>query len=623
MVVGLFNPKAIVFFVAVFPHFVDPAAGQVTLQLFVLGVLFSVIALVSDGAWGLGAGSARDRLLGAPRLLVGLRTDRRGRHARARLAHHRDRGRVSGGLTARIRRRSDCPMMARPSKHQPGTQAIHADDAARGGAVVAPIVQATTFAQPTDAEFVDAATRSFSDDFYVRYGTPNHTQVAEVVAALEGADRAMVTAGGMGAISTLALALLKAGDHVVAQRSIYPGTTALVGTVLERFGVTSSTVDLRDLDALEGALRDETALVLVETPSNPFLGIVDVAAVAHLAHRRGALVVVDNTLATPINQRPLELGADLVWHSATKYLGGHSDVSAGVVAGHTDVIEEIWRTHLVVGSVLGPFDAWLLLRGLRTLDVRVARHNENALALAAALEAHEAVTRGLLPRARLAPPARSSRRPRCAGSAGCSPSRSRAAPRRRTGSSTGSACPRGRRASGRSTPSGRGPRRCGGTRATTTPPSPTTSHRGSCASRSASSRPSTSWTTSPPPSTRSTTSPTPVARPDDPSALIAGRVAGGDGDRVATGHSSRAPRRRRLSRRCIGAPARTKVGASSAVAPSTGAMRARRLQRPARPGPARRARWPTSPRAGGRRRPRGRTPARPSRCPSRASRRGR
>ncbi len=283
------------------------------------------------------------------------------------------------------------PLMARPSKHQPGTQAIHADDAARHGAVVAPIVQATTFAHATDAEFVDAATRRFSDEFYVRYGTPNHTQVAEVVAALEGADAAMVTAAGMGAISTLALALLGAGDHVVVQRSIYPGTTALVSTVLERFGVTSSTVDLGDLDALQGSLRDETALVLVETPSNPFCGIVDVAAVAHLAHGAGARVVVDNTLATPINQRPLELGADLVWHSATKYLGGHADVSAGVVAGRTDLIEEIWRTHLVVGAVLGPFDAWLLLRGLRTLDVRVARHNESALALARALEAHEAV----------------------------------------------------------------------------------------------------------------------------------------------------------------------------------------------------------------------------------------
>ncbi|HUD69265.1 MAG TPA: PLP-dependent aspartate aminotransferase family protein [Acidimicrobiales bacterium] len=281
--------------------------------------------------------------------------------------------------------------MTNSSKHEPGTQAIHADDASRGGAVVAPISQATTFAAATDAAFLDAATRSFTDDFYIRYGTPNHTQVADVVAALEGADRALVTAGGMGAVSTVALALLTAGDHVVAQTSIYPGTTTLVGTLLARFGVSSTTIDLTDLVALEDALSVPTRLVFVETPSNPFLGVVDVAAVSHLAHRHGATVLVDNTIATPINQRPLELGADLVWHSATKYLGGHSDVSAGVVAGHTDVIEEIWRTHLVVGSVLGPFDAWLLLRGLRTLDVRMARHNDNATALAQLLSDHDLV----------------------------------------------------------------------------------------------------------------------------------------------------------------------------------------------------------------------------------------
>jgi methionine-gamma-lyase len=287
--------------------------------------------------------------------------------------------------------------MTNSSKHEPGTQAIHADDASRGGAVVAPISQATTFAAATDAAFVDAATRSFTDDFYIRYGTPNHTQVADVVSALEGADRALVTAAGMGAVSTVALALLRAGDHVVAQESIYPGTTALVSTVLARFGVTATTVDLSDLAALEAALATPTRLVFVESPSNPFLRVVDVAAVAHLAHLAGATVLVDNTIATPINQRPLELGADLVWHSATKYLGGHSDVSAGVVAGRTDVIEEIWRTHLVVGSVLGPFDAWLLLRGLRTLDVRVARHNENASALASLLSDHDVVDKVYYP----------------------------------------------------------------------------------------------------------------------------------------------------------------------------------------------------------------------------------
>ena len=167
--------------------------------------------------------------------------------------------------------------MTNSSKHEPGTQAIHADDASRAGAVVAPISQATTFAAATDAEFLETATRSFTDDFYIRYGTPNHTQVADVVAALEGADRALVTAAGMGAVSTVALALLRAGDHVVAQRTIYPGTTALVSTVLERFGVSATTVDLTDLAALEAALATPTRLVFVETPSNPFLSVVDVA----------------------------------------------------------------------------------------------------------------------------------------------------------------------------------------------------------------------------------------------------------------------------------------------------------------------------------------------------------
>jgi methionine-gamma-lyase len=282
------------------------------------------------------------------------------------------------------------------AKHLPGTEVIHADDAVRGGQVAPSIAQASTFAAQSDAEFVESATRTFSDDFYVRYGTPNHTQVAEVVAALEGADRALVTASGMGAITTIALALLAQGDHVVVQRTIYPGTSALMG-LLERFGVTSSTVALEDAGALDGALRDETALVLVETPSNPFLRVVDLPAIAAAAHARGAVVVVDNTLATPINQRPLELGADLVWHSATKYLGGHSDVSAGVVAGRADLVEQVWRAHLVAGAVLGPFDAWLVLRGLRTLDVRVARHNENAQAIAQVLEAHHDVARVYYP----------------------------------------------------------------------------------------------------------------------------------------------------------------------------------------------------------------------------------
>lgn len=235
------------------------------------------------------------------------------------------------------------------------------------------------------------ATKSFSDEFYIRYGTPNHTQVADVVSALEGAERAVVTASGMGAISTLALCLLNQGDHVVIQRSIYPGTSSLVSGLLARFGVSSTLISQSDPESLVEALRPETGLVLLETPSNPLLGLTDIRSFSDIAHNNGSMVAVDNTVATPINQRPLDLRADLVWHSATKYLGGHSDVSAGVIAGRADVVERIWRTHLAIGSVLGPIDAWLLLRGIRTLDVRMSRHNENALAVATALEAHPEV----------------------------------------------------------------------------------------------------------------------------------------------------------------------------------------------------------------------------------------
>jgi methionine-gamma-lyase len=279
----------------------------------------------------------------------------------------------------------------------PATALLHSDADARSGAIVAPIVQSTTFAATSSDEFLDLATRRFSDEFYTRYGNPNHTQVADVIAALEGAERAIVTASGMGAVTTLALALLQAGDHVVVQSSIYPGTSTLTTELLARFGVSSDLVDQRSLEDFASKLRPDTRLVFVESPSNPHLGVTDLRGCADLAHSMGALLVVDNTVATPLNQRPLEFGADLVWHSATKYLAGHSDVSAGVVCGSDELVERVWRTHLTIGSVLGPFDAWLLLRGLRTLDVRMTRHNENGLAVAQYLEARDDVDRVFYP----------------------------------------------------------------------------------------------------------------------------------------------------------------------------------------------------------------------------------
>jgi methionine-gamma-lyase len=281
--------------------------------------------------------------------------------------------------------------MSDENNDHPGTIAIHGDHVSRDGAVVAPIYQATTFAATSNEEFLDVANRDFSDTFYTRYGNPNHSQVGELVAQLEGTERAIVTASGMGALSTMALSLLNQGDHVVLQRTTYPGTTSLITGLLEKFGVTSTAFDQDDLESFSLAIRPTTRLVLLESPSNPLLTLTDIRRCADVAHERGALVVVDNTVATPINQRPHELGADLVWHSATKYLSGHSDVSAGVIAGSNELVEQIWRTHLALGSVLGPFDAWLLLRGLRTLDVRMQRHNDNAMALATMLSTRDDV----------------------------------------------------------------------------------------------------------------------------------------------------------------------------------------------------------------------------------------
>lgn len=273
------------------------------------------------------------------------------------------------------------------------SRVVHGDAAVprSAGSVAPPIVQTSTFEAGSSAEFVQVATERRGSAFYTRYGNPNHAQVAAVLADLESAPTAMVSASGMATLTTTALALLSAGDHVVAQRSTYGGTASLLLNVLPRFGVTCTQVDQSDVSAFAAALRPETRLVLVETPSNPLLEVTDLPAVAALAHDSGALVVADNTFASPVNSRPLELGADLVWHSATKYLGGHSDLSAGVVAGRTELLDRIWDTAVITGATLGPFDAWLLLRGLRTLPLRVRQHNANGLALAHALQNHPAV----------------------------------------------------------------------------------------------------------------------------------------------------------------------------------------------------------------------------------------
>lgn len=229
--------------------------------------------------------------------------------------------------------------------------------------------------------------------FYTRWGNPTTEVWEKAVADAEGGERALAFASGMAAISTSLLACLEPGDHVVAADSLYAATIELLNRDLRALGVEVDFVDPRDPDAFARATRPRTRLYYVETPDNPKLVLTDIAAVAAAARARGILLFADNTFASPINQNPLALGADLVLHSATKYLSGHSDVVAGVAVGGQELIERIWRKQKVLGGCLDPFAAWLLLRGMKTLAVRVERHNENALAVARFLAAHPAVER--------------------------------------------------------------------------------------------------------------------------------------------------------------------------------------------------------------------------------------
>jgi methionine-gamma-lyase len=274
------------------------------------------------------------------------------------------------------------------------TRTIHVDrDIYPSRAVAPPIYQTATFAADDAEDFARVAVERRGSDFYTRYGNPNHAQVAAVVADLEGTETAIVTASGMAALTTTILALVSAGDHVIGQKSTYGGTASVLLNLLPRLGVAVTQVDQTDTSAFEQAATPQTKLILLESPSNPILQVTDLRAVASIAKERGIVTIADNTFASPLNQRPTEFGIDIVWHSATKYLGGHTDLSAGVVAGSKDLLDQVWDTGLLIGAVLGPFDAWLLLRGIRTLSLRVPRHNANGLALAQTLQDHPAVAR--------------------------------------------------------------------------------------------------------------------------------------------------------------------------------------------------------------------------------------
>ena len=274
------------------------------------------------------------------------------------------------------------------------TKVLHGSDGLNEThAVTSPIWQTSTFGadSPEHLSALGEATRP--GEFYTRYGNPTHQQVAATIAALEGGGAALVAGSGMGAIYSAVMSLLQSGDHVVSQHNLYAGTTKLFRDVLPRWGIERTFVDQTKPEEFAAALRPNTKLIYIESPSNPLMHLTDLRAIADLAKARRITTMIDNTFATPVNQRPLELGIDVVVHSATKYLGGHHDLMAGAIISSESFVDRAWDFSLVSGAVLSPFDAWLLHRGIKTLGLRVERQNRNALALAQFLERHPKVER--------------------------------------------------------------------------------------------------------------------------------------------------------------------------------------------------------------------------------------
>lgn len=277
----------------------------------------------------------------------------------------------------------------------PATRAIHHgyDPAKNDFALTPPLHLTSTFAFP-DAETGGALFAGEAEGhIYSRISNPTVALLEARIANLEGAEAGLATASGMGAISSLMWTLLKPGDEIITDKTLYGCTFAFMRDGLSRFGIKITHVDLREPENLAAAISENTRLVYFETPANPNMRLVDIRAAARIAHQAGALVAVDNTYATPLLTRPIELGADFVVHSATKYLGGHGDLVAGIVLGRAEAIKEVRMVGVkdMTGSVMSPFNAMLVMRGLKTLQLRMARHCESGLRIAQWLEAQPGV----------------------------------------------------------------------------------------------------------------------------------------------------------------------------------------------------------------------------------------
>lgn len=288
--------------------------------------------------------------------------------------------------------------MALPENLDPQTLAIRAgQERSQFGEHAEALYLTSSFVFENAAQ----AARRFSGEeegnVYARFSNPTVTMFEERLAAIEGAEDCVATASGMSAIMALCLAHLKAGDHIVASASLFGATVQLLSNILTRTGITTTFVSPTDPAEWEAAVRPETRLFFLETPSNPLTEIADIPALAAIAHAKGILLAVDNCFCTPVLQRPLELGADLVVHSATKYLDGQGRVLGGAVCGPKKLTEEVFKYLRTAGPTLSAFNAWVLLKGLETLSLRVAAQSANALVLAKWLEVHPAVERVYYP----------------------------------------------------------------------------------------------------------------------------------------------------------------------------------------------------------------------------------
>jgi cystathionine beta-lyase/cystathionine gamma-synthase len=263
------------------------------------------------------------------------------------------------------------------NSHHSETSAVRgaADLEKKNGPLGTPIYQTSTFEVTDNDEQVEA---TGSDRYYTRYGNPTNTVAENTIAKLEGTDAALTFASGMGAITTTLMALLKNGDHIVAQRDIYGGVTKFLSQWLPKMGIETTFVDTTEYEQHARAIRPNTKLLYLESPTNPALRVVDFKKTAALARQHNLISMIDSTFGTPINQRPGEFGIDLVMHSGTKYLSGHSDLICGVVAGRHELMKRVWDTRTTLGNCMDPHASWMLVRGLKTLAVRVARQNENA-----------------------------------------------------------------------------------------------------------------------------------------------------------------------------------------------------------------------------------------------------